>query len=92
MKFITPAMWKNYTKDEKRKINQNFNQMKYRENNKGYYSKYQKNHYSINKKHRCRTMKALYYKKTYNKEIIWIKPPPNYEEVMEKLNLKIKYG
>ena len=45
----------------------------------------------MNKKHRCRTMKALYYKKKYNKEIIYIKPPLNYEEVMKKLNLKIKY-
>tara|TARA_R110002073_G_scaffold53966_1_gene139186 strand:+ start:2896 stop:3174 length:279 start_codon:yes stop_codon:yes gene_type:complete len=91
MKFITMAMWKNYTKEEKRKINQNLNQMGYADKNKEYYANYQKNHYLKNKKHRCRTMKALYYKKTYNKEIFFIKPPLNYEEYMKKLNLKIKY-
>ena len=52
---------------------------------------YQAIHYKDNKKHRRRTARTLYYKKTYNKDIYFIKPPKNYEEYIKKLNLKIKY-
>lgn len=92
MKFVSSKEYHNYTKEQKRKFNQNFNQMKYRDKNKEYYNNYQKIHYADNKKHRCRTMKTLYYRKAHNKEILWIKPPLNYEEYIKKLDLKVKYN
>mgnify|MGYP003668480288 FL=1 len=91
MRILTFNQLINLPKEEKKKWNHCFNNMIYRDKNATYYRNYQKQHYALNKKHRCRTAKALYYKKTYNKEIFFIKPPPNYEEYMKKLNLKIKY-
>tara|TARA_R110002012_G_scaffold73024_2_gene186472 strand:+ start:400 stop:678 length:279 start_codon:yes stop_codon:yes gene_type:complete len=91
MKFYSFDDIKKFTKLDMKKFNCSYNQMVYADKNKEYYANYQKIHYAMNKKHRCRTAKALYYKKKYNKEVIFIKPPLNYEEYMKKLNLKIKY-
>tara|TARA_R110002072_G_scaffold253987_1_gene412860 strand:+ start:2428 stop:2706 length:279 start_codon:yes stop_codon:yes gene_type:complete len=91
MRILTFDQLKSLSKTELQKFNHSYQSMIYTDKHKSYYKKYQKKHYAKNKKHRCRTAKALYYKKTYNKEVFFIKPPHNYAEYMKKLNLKIKY-
>jgi len=74
-----------------KKVLRRINQQKYYEKNFEYYQIYQKFHYSINKHHRLRTAKKRYYKKTYNRDVFFIKPPENYEEYMKKQGFKIKF-
>lgn len=79
------------TGSELQKLLHRVNQEKYYNENLDYYQTYQYFHYRNNKGHRRRTAKKLYYKKRYNKEIFFVKPPANYEEYMLKWGFKVKY-
>ena len=91
MKLLSLTDFKNFTPEELRKWKIAHSQMMYQCRNAEYYKNYQINHYKKHRKQRLRTAKQLYYKKTHNKEIIFIRPPLNHKEIMKKYNLKIKY-